>query len=70
MKFGIVLLLTVVACAISVPASAETIIYRYDAKGRLVLVEKTNTKYIHVAVQIQRDKANNRTQVVSTVTPR
>lgn len=51
-------------------ASAETVTYTYDAKGRLVKVVKYNTPYNPVTTDITHDKADNRTRVVTVATPR
>jgi hypothetical protein len=63
-------LAAVSACAIAAPASAtETITYTYDAKGRLVKVERTGTVNNNVKTEYTHDKADNRTNVKTTGSP-
>lgn len=51
----------------AVPAHAtETIKYTYDAKGRLVKVERTGTVNNGVTTNYSHDKADNRTNVKTT----
>ena len=50
-------LLMISAAAIA----AETITYRYDARGRLVKVERTGTVNNNVVATYEHDKADNRT---------
>ena len=42
-------------------ALAETITYRYDARGRLVKVERSGSVNNNVTVNYSYDKADNRT---------
>jgi hypothetical protein len=59
--------LTVVFAAAIQPASAaETIVYTYDAKGRVVKVVRTGTVNNNVQTIYTHDKANNRKTVVVT----
>ena len=52
------------------PAQAgETVTYRYDAKGRLVKVERLGTANNGVNTQYSHDKANNRKSVKTTGSP-
>lgn len=44
----------------------ETIAYSYDARGRLVKVERTGTVSNGVTTTYQHDKANNRTTKTTT----
>lgn len=44
--------------------SAETIRYIYDAKGRVVRVERTGTVNNGVSVNYEHDRANNRRRIV------
>lgn len=56
----------------AIPAIAwgtETITYTYDAKGRLVKVERSGTVNNGVKVQYTHDKANNRTNLTVTGSP-
>jgi hypothetical protein len=53
--------------ASAVPAwSTETIAYRYDAKGRLIAVQRSGSVNNGVSVTYQHDKADNRQRVVIT----
>jgi hypothetical protein len=57
----------VLSAAISLPLiAAETQKYRYDAKGRLIKVERTGTVNNGVTAEYTHDKANNRTRVKTT----
>jgi hypothetical protein len=46
--------------------AAETITYKYDAKGRLIEVKRTGTVNNNVTTTYTHDKANNRKAVVVT----
>jgi hypothetical protein len=46
--------------------AAETITYTYDAKGRLVKVERSGSVNNGVKAEYTHDKANNRTNVTVT----
>jgi hypothetical protein len=48
--------------------AAETIKYTYDARGRLVKVERTGTVNNNVKAEYKYDKAQNRTNVTVTST--
>lgn len=53
-------------CALAVAAAAwasETITYKYDARGRLVKVERSGTVNNGVKATYTYDKADNRTNV-------
>ena len=53
--------------ALSAPSlAAETQKYRYDAKGRLIKVERTGAVNNGVNAEYTHDKANNRTRVKTT----
>jgi uncharacterized protein involved in exopolysaccharide biosynthesis len=52
--------------AASAAMAAETIVYRYDAKGRLVKVERSGTVNNNVVTNYAFDKADNR--LVKTTT--
>lgn len=61
--------LAAVTAAIGLAAfasAAETINYSYDAKGRLVKVERTKGAAPKVTTQYTHDKADNRTNVTVT----
>jgi len=47
-------------------AAAETITYSYDAKGRLKMVARTGTVNNGVTTTYTHDKADNRTNKVTT----
>jgi YD repeat-containing protein len=49
--------------------AAETIVYRYDARGRLVKVERTGTVNNNVVTDYGFDKADNRTVKTTTGSP-
>jgi|GEM_PF-678317 len=56
----------------AIPALAmasETINYSYDAKGRLVKVERSGTVNNNVTANYSHDKADNRTNVTVTGSP-
>ena len=60
----------VLALAASMPASAaETIIYTYDARGRLKQVARTGTVNNGVNTAYTIDKADNRTNKTTTGSP-
>lgn len=59
-----------IACALaSAAAATETITYTYDAKGRLVKVERSGTVNNGVTTQYTHDKADNRSNVTVTGSP-
>ena len=58
-----------VAVAASAAMAAETIVYTYDAKGRLVKVERSGTVNNNVTANYSHDKADNRTNVTVTGSP-
>ena len=45
----------------SAAMAAETIVYRYDSRGRLVKIERTGTVNNNVVTNYAFDKADNRT---------
>ena len=58
--------------ALAAPAAAsagETITYSYDAKGRLVKVERSGTVNNGVKADYAHDKADNRVNVTVTGSP-
>jgi hypothetical protein len=60
------------AAAAAVPAlafAAETITYTYDAKGRLVKVERSGSVNHGVKAEYKHDKADNRSNVTVTGSP-
>lgn len=53
--------------AVAVPAhAAETITYTYDARGRVVKVERSGTVNNGVKTEYEVDKADNRKRVKTT----
>ena len=46
--------------------AAETVTYKYDARGRLVEVKRTGTVNNNVKTTYTHDKANNRKTVTTT----
>jgi hypothetical protein len=61
---------TSIALISSVPLqAAETITYKYDAKGRLVEVKRTGTVNNNVTTTYQHDKADNRKNSTTTGSP-
>lgn len=55
--------------AASVAMAAETIVYSYDAKGRLVKVERSGTVNNNVTTNYSHDKADNRANVTVSGSP-
>lgn len=55
--------------AIAPSNATETQKYRYDAKGRLVKIERTGTVNNGVTTEYTHDKADNRTRLVTTGSP-
>ena len=53
----------------SAAAATETITYTYDAKGRLIKIERSGTVNNGVVSQYVHDKADNRTSVTVTGSP-
>jgi YD repeat-containing protein len=68
-----VLCRVLVCAALTVAATAarasETVTYTYDAKGRLVKVERTGTVNNGVTTQYTHDHADNRSNVTVTGSP-
>jgi hypothetical protein len=62
--------LLILAMFLPVPASAaETITYTYDARGRLIQVQRTGTVNNGVNTSYTIDKADNRTNKTTTGSP-
>jgi hypothetical protein len=59
----------VAVVAASAAMAAETIVYRYDARGRLVAVERSGTVNNNVNTSYTFDKADNRGNVTVTGSP-
>lgn len=69
-KAELALLAFAIIGAVSTAAVAnETINYSYDAKGRLVKVERSGTVNNNVTANYSHDKADNRTNVTVTGSP-
>lgn len=54
------------ACAAASAPAAETHVYTYDAKGRLVKVVRSGTVNAGVVTEISHDKADNRVRLKVT----
>jgi coenzyme F420-reducing hydrogenase delta subunit len=52
--------------AASAAMAAETIVYRYDARGRVIRVERSGTVNNNVVTNYAFDKADNRTSKSTT----
>lgn len=69
-RFAQIACIAIVAALVAGSASAtETITYSYDAKGRLVKVERSGTVNNNVKAEYVQDKADNRTNVKVTGSP-
>lgn len=55
--------------AASAAMAAETIAYSYDARGRLVRVERSGTVNNNVTTNYSHDKADNRVAKTTTGSP-
>lgn len=55
--------------AASAAMAAETIVYRYDARGRLVKVERSGTVNNNVVTNYSFDKADNRLSKTTSGSP-
>ena len=64
-KAGLVLA-AALAAAIVPALAGETVKYSYDAKGRLVKVERSGNVNDGVRTEYKHDKADNRTKVIVT----
>ena len=60
---------TAAAAVAAVAYAAETITYKYDTRGRLVKVERTDTVNNNVATAYTLDKADNRTNKTTSGAP-
>jgi YD repeat-containing protein len=60
---------TTCSCLATAAAATETITYTYDAKGRLVKVERSGTVNNGVTTQYTHDHADNRSNVTVTGSP-
>jgi hypothetical protein len=57
------LLALIVAAAATAAIASETITYTYDARGRLVRVQRSGSVNNNVSANYSYDKADNRTNV-------
>jgi hypothetical protein len=57
------------AAAASAAIAAETIVYRYDARGRLVEVERGGSVNNNVVTHYSFDRADNRTVKTTSGSP-
>ncbi len=62
-------ILTAAALAATPAAAAETITYRYDARGRLVEVARTGSVNNNVTTNYTFDKADNRLAKTTSGSP-
>lgn len=70
MKCARILILVMAPLGIATSAhAAETVTYTYDAKGRLVKVERSGTVNNGVKTEYTHDKADNRQNVKVTGSP-
>ena len=70
MRISIFAVTSLLSLCCSVPATAsETVTYTYDAKGRLVKVERSGTVNNGVKAEYTHDKADNRRNVKVTGSP-
>lgn len=69
MKYGINLLGAIVLIGSTASDAAETQKYHYDAKGRLLKVERTGAVNNGVTTEYTHDKADNRTRLKTTGSP-
>mgnify|MGYP001316360395 CR=1 FL=1 len=57
----------IIGLSCTIPSlAAETIVYKYDARGRLIEVKRTGVVNNNVQANYTYDKANNRKTVVVT----
>lgn len=56
-------------CLLPSAHATETITYTYDAKGRLIKVERSGSVNNNVKAEYTLDKAENRTNVTVTGSP-
>jgi YD repeat-containing protein len=68
-KWELLVVWAAIAAASAAAIAAETIDYRYDARGRLVRVEHSGSVNNNVATNYTFDKADNRTAKTTTGSP-
>ena len=66
-SFNLLLIAAAALAGAAVAYASETITYTYDARGRLVKVERSGTVNNNVSANYAYDKADNRTNVTTTV---
>ncbi|ATY34525.1 hypothetical protein [Sphingomonas psychrotolerans] len=69
MRISVVVLGSVALFSATIAAASETVTYTYDAKGRLVKVERSGTVNNGVKAEYTHDKADNRRNVKVTGSP-
>lgn len=65
-RMAILLAGAAVAAVPALAIAAEAIVYRYDARGRLVRVERSGSVNNNVATNYSFDRADNRTAKATT----
>ncbi len=68
-RIAIVMIGIAVAAVPVLAIAAETIVYRYDARGRLVRVERSGNVNANVNTDYAYDKAHNRVAKTTTGSP-
>ena len=68
-RIAILLAGAAVAAVPALTMAAETIAYEYDARGRLVRVERSGTVNDNVTANYAYDKASNRAAATTTGSP-
>jgi hypothetical protein len=68
-KLELVLIGAAVAAVPALAAASETIAYSYDARGRLIKVERSGTVNNNVVTSYTYDKADNRTNKTTSGSP-
>lgn len=63
---SVIAVTAILAGSIDVASASETQKYRYDAKGRLIKVERTGTVNNGVNTEYSHDKADNRVRLKTT----
>ena len=68
-RWELLLVGAAIAAASAAAIAAETVTYRYDARGRLVRVERAGTVNNNIATNYTFDKADNRVSKTTTGSP-
>jgi hypothetical protein len=68
-RLAILLAGAAIAAVPALALAAETVAYRYDARGRLIRVERSDGAGNNVVTHYSLDKAGNRTAKTSTGSP-